>query len=484
MTVIRTASSTTAGTNVALVDNEALFVGAAATLASTAGTAIVGAFTDHVIVIQGDVVGLTGIRLGADTATGAEASSDLQIAAGGSVTGLFSTGAAIRSFGNFNRITNDGDVFSNYIGIWHEGSGAFDLLNSGTIEGRSFGVYAISGDTDIVNTGVIRAANAIQTIGTSGPSFTNVTLENWGIIEGTNNAYRDGSSAVLQQDIVLNYGIMRGDVVLFTYDDMYDGSAGRLFGSVLGGEGNDTLLGGSFNDRLFGDNGDDSIEGGDGDDHLRGGLGADMLDGGAGLRDLLDYANSDALNINLALNEVQGSHAVGDVISGFEWVAASFANDTVTGDIQANRLFGRGGNDLLSGAAGADVLWGEAGADTLVGGAGVDLLRGGTEADVFRFVTPADSGAPGQVRDRILDFSVAEGDRIDLFFIDADPGTLDNQAFALIPDAVFSATAQVRLQVIGGNTFVFGNTDTNFATAEFSILVMGTPALTASSFIL
>jgi Ca2+-binding RTX toxin-like protein len=57
-----------------------------------------------------------------------------------------------------------------------------------------------------------------------------------------------------------------------------------------------------------------------------------------------------------------------------------------------------GGDDRIDGGAGNDVLIGGGGHDTLIGGAG---------ADHFVF-------APGSGKDDILDFSSAEGDRIDL----------------------------------------------------------------------
>ncbi len=51
------------------------------------------------------------------------------------------------------------------------------------------------------------------------------------------------------------------------------------------------------------------------------------------------------------------------------------------------------------------MLYGQAGNDRLDGGAGLDLLKGGTGADTFVFSTG---------RDVVLDFSLAEGDRLDI----------------------------------------------------------------------
>jgi Ca2+-binding RTX toxin-like protein len=191
------------------------------------------------------------------------------------------------------------------------------------------------------------------------------------------------------------------------------------------------------------------------------------------------------VNVNLTTGEASGSDAQGDDFSGIEWLAGGGFNDILTGDGQANTLVGRGGNDLLVGGAGNDVLVGEIGNDTLVGGAGVDVLRGGLGADIFRFNATTESGAPGQIRDRIADFSRAQFDRIDVFLIDADATLAGPQAFTFIGAALaFTGTAQLRSQVIGGDTFLFGNTDALPSSAEISIRITGAVALQVGDFIL
>ncbi|BDG70271.1 hypothetical protein [Roseomonas fluvialis] len=72
-----------------------------------------------------------------------------------------------------------------------------------------------------------------------------------------------------------------------------------------------------------------------------------------------------------------------------------------------------------------------------------------------------------------------------MFFIDADVATAGNQAFTYIGTAAaFTGTAQLRSQVIGGDTFLFGNTDGAIGTAEFSIRITGNVALQVGDFIL
>jgi len=59
-------------------------------------------------------------------------------------------------------------------------------------------------------------------------------------------------------------------------------------------------------------------------------------------------------------------------------------NDTITGNAQANALYGNNGNDVLSGGTGRDSLWGQGNADKIFGEGGNDILRGGKGRDVLK----------------------------------------------------------------------------------------------------
>lgn len=82
----------------------------------------------------------------------------------------------------------------------------------------------------------------------------------------------------------------------------------------------------------------------------------------------------------------------GDVINGLA------GNDTVEGLDGDDVLRGGRGNDLVSGGRGQDWISGDFGDDT---------LSGGPDADIFHF-------APGFGNDVVTDFSIAEGDRVEL----------------------------------------------------------------------
>ncbi|NOG70754.1 hypothetical protein [Roseicella sp. DB1501] len=77
-------------------------------------------------------------------------------------------------------------------------------------------------------------------------------------------------------------------------------------------------------------------------------------------------------------------------------------------------LGGGGADDLLQGGAGADSLTGGMGADTLLGGGGADSLRGGGGADLFLLQGVAGVASTLGAMQRILDFSLAQGDLLGL----------------------------------------------------------------------
>lgn len=148
----------------------------------------------------------------------------------------------------------------------------------------------------------------------------------------------------------------------------------------------------STGDFIYGSEADNMIWGMAGNDVLQGMGGADIIDGGAG-SDYASYSRSDeGVNINLKTNINTGGDAEGDVLISINGIKGSVYDDVIVGDDIGNKLYGDKGDDLIYGGAGTDTLYGEEGADTFVFGA----------EDTFGFV------------DTIKDFSVAEGDKIDI----------------------------------------------------------------------
>ncbi|MDR4306983.1 hypothetical protein IHQ68_10170 [Chelatococcus sambhunathii] len=70
----------------------------------------------------------------------------------------------------------------------------------------------------------------------------------------------------------------------------------------------------------------------------------------------------------------------------------------LNGDKADNKILGKGGEDSINGKGGDD---------TIIGGADNDFLRGGSGADTFVFRS-------GDDQDQIADFSIKQGDGLDL----------------------------------------------------------------------
>jgi serralysin len=240
--------------------------------------------------------------------------------------------------------------------------------------------------------------------------------------------------------------------------------------NAIGGAAADTLIGNEGANLLDGGAGADTMRGGDGTDVYRidhvGDRVIETLEGGTDtVQTALDYRLTSVVE-RLVLT---GNAAV----SG---TGNSYAN-TITGNRAANLLDGGTGNDVLNGAAGND---------RLDGGRGSDSLSGGLGADMFLF----DEGDSGQARwtgDRILDFTVGEGDRIDLRPIDARSATPDiDNRFTFVGTDAFSGNGvggQLRYEQVRGTTYVSGDVDGDGA-ADFFIRIDGAHDLVATDFLL
>lgn len=215
-----------------------------------------------------------------------------------------------------------------------------------------------------------------------------------------------------------------------------------------------TLLGTSASEIVAGTSGADVIDGKGGADTLKGGLGDDIYrvnsDGdrvvevAGGGRDIIDTTVSRALEM-----EVEVLRAVGT------------GSLKLTGNAQANVLVGNGADNVLT------------------GGLGQDALEGNGGADVFAFLSTLDSRPDAP--DRIADFSRAEGDRIDLSAIDADPATVgvDDVLVWIGTGGFTGAGGEVRKT---GDT-IQADVDGDGA-VDFALVVVGGASLEASDFVL
>ena len=241
---------------------------------------------------------------------------------------------------------------------------------------------------------------------------------------------------------------------------------------ATGGAGTDTLVnfeylvGSDFNDTLTGSTGANLLQGGAGNDSIDGGAGNDSIDGGTGT-DTLSYASATAgVRVNMSLTTAQVTGGAGtETLANFENLVGSDFNDSIVGTTGAN---------LIRGGAGVDNINAGAGNDTVVGGSGADILTGGFGADVFMYEQLSDSGALLAGRDRIMDFSTAQGDKINLHLIDPALTVVtrfDNHAH------------QLMMSVQANNVTVMVDLNGDGVT-DFSLMVSGVASLAASDFIL
>jgi serralysin len=165
-----------------------------------------------------------------------------------------------------------------------------------------------------------------------------------------------------------------------------DIQAGSGADTVSASGGNDTVDGGAGQSYLRGDDGNDSLTGGGQFDDVNGNMGNDTVSTGAG----------DDYSVGGKDNDLLSGDGGGDVVWG------NLGNDTCDGGDGNDQVRGGQGDDSVSGGNGDDFVSGDRGNDTITGGAGADLFHGSQDAGI----------------DRVLDFNLAEGDRVFL-----DPGT-------------------------------------------------------------
>ena len=177
-------------------------------------------------------------------------------------------------------------------------------------------------------------------------------------------------------------------------------------GTFSGGDADGDLLisveqvqGSAYDDVIYGNSADNRIDGFIGDDVLGGGAGKDTVDGGHGNDVVFAFGDGDKLSGGGTINEPGidllsyiartssgvtvnlRTGAAPDAIestpqpgySTFENLEGTKESDSLTGDLQYNRIRGLSGDDSLNGDDGNDTLDGGLGADKLSGGAGLDL---------------------------------------------------------------------------------------------------------------
>jgi Ca2+-binding RTX toxin-like protein len=143
-------------------------------------------------------------------------------------------------------------------------------------------------------------------------------------------------------------------------------------GLGIGNSEDNYIIGNSSDNTLIGGYGNDTLDGGSGNDVLAGGLGDDVYnfygidltiveDVGQGIDTVNCYGNLNSLSDG----DVENITLVGSLAS---WANANGSDNYMTGNLNANSLYGGAGNDTLDGGSTGS------GIDTLVGGLGDDTF--------------------------------------------------------------------------------------------------------------
>jgi len=190
-------------------------------------------------------------------------------------------------------------------------------------------------------------------------------------------------------------------------DTLIIGPASTASNLLYGGPGNDHLVGGSGTDTLYGGDDDDFVAGGPGNDTIDGdgpncvvastgvyassicdsSYAASKYTSPATGSNYLDYSDRTApVTVNLATMATDAQVGVvngdgskeKDTVINCSNLRGGSGNDTLTGDTNANIIYGGPGDDHIYGGGGTDTLYGDGGDDVIEGEAGNDFIYGGT----------------------------------------------------------------------------------------------------------
>ncbi len=392
----------------------------------------------------------------------------------------FETGVTAGNVTNTGALISTGSVAISVSGSIASTSGTFNFSNSGQISGQGNGILVFYQSVELFNSGIISGDTGISIFNNTGQTNA-LNVHNTGTIIGnsTNAITGDASS-----DTVTNSGHIIGNIRLYGGNDTFNGTGGRVDGTVHGGTGDDTYIIDDANIDLV----ENAAEG---TDTVKATVSFRLGDNFENLT-LLTHKNingvgnslDNTLTGNAGNNRLQGDQG-NDLINGAhgdDKLLGSFGNDTLQGGKGDDILKGGLDNDLLQmgngddfgyGGKGNDTLEGARGDDTLKGGTGQDILTGGLGDDVFLFTRKAHSTTVSF--DTITDFTSGE----DLIDLSAFNGTFD-----FIGNTAFSGTAkEVRFFSVGADRTVKIDVDGD-GSADMTILVNSATALVELDFVL
>ena len=173
--------------------------------------------------------------------------------------------------------------------------------------------------------------------------------------------------------------------------------------AIAGTSVGETLAGGGTSDLILGLGGNDTLTGNDGADTLDGGTGLDLMTGGTGndsyvvdnAKDVVSETGGDAddrilasIAIDLKFPAYAGvEHVTLTGTAALNATGNDFANMLI-GNVGANRLDGKGGDDMLIGDAGDDTYDVDSSADVVVeyAGEGTDQVNSSADRTLADFI--------------------------------------------------------------------------------------------------
>jgi Ca2+-binding RTX toxin-like protein len=270
------------------------------------------------------------------------------------------------------------------------------------------------------------------------------------IVGGTEVDLVDYGSRTAALDITVGGGTgdgeaSEGDTLDGTIENVTGGTGNDIINAVLATTVPHVLRGGPIvapattdvstgNDTLTGSNGVDILWGGAGDDILAGGTNDDTINGGPG-SDTISYADrtSGVVTCNLltAACGVSGEADVFNQVSmmpDIENIRGGDGADILTGNANANIIWGGVGADTINGGDGSDTIYGQAGADIIHGDNDDDIIAGGDGADTLAGDAGNDLVDATEEGAAFLDTAVTCGTENDVVLFDSldiglDPGS-------------------------------------------------------------
>lgn len=288
------------GSRAQLSDGQGLYVASNVVVGSEDNIAIGSSGGGHRAIIDGTIVGDTiGLVLGAEPYSVGNSilqgyNENLNVGSNGQILGFHSVGVEV--FGTNSLVENKGYIY-------------------GALDGLEIGCYSPATQSSVVNSGLISSEGAAiyHHGGNFVPNTEALKITNTGTIKGSAYSFLDDQGAV---ETITNNGVMIGDVSLGGGSDLYDGRAGQIQGTILGGEGADRIYGGREANVIEGDGGADYLYGGTGADRFLFKAVTDSTVASAGRDWISDFSHSQGDRIDLHLIDADAA-ASGDQAFAF-----------------------------------------------------------------------------------------------------------------------------------------------------------------------